>query len=49
MIKEEKTLLQLVRRYETSPFSAQERFGIGILISFFLAMSTLFILIPKIF
>jgi|GEM_PF-3585426 len=47
-MKEEKTLIQLAFRFVEHPFSSMEQFGIGILITFFLAMSILFFLIPKI-
>ncbi len=48
-MKQEKTLVDLVRRYETYPLSAVEKFGIGITLTFFFSMAILFLLMPKIF
>ena len=48
-MKEEKSMLQLVRRYQTYPLSKTEQFGLGLMFAFFLAMFTLFCIIPNIF
>jgi len=47
-MKEEKTLIELVRRYEDYPFSSIEKFGIGMTFAFFFSMAILFLLIPNI-
>lgn len=46
-MKEQKTLLQLVRRYEGYPLSSFEQFGLGLMIVFFLTMSFLFFVLPS--
>lgn len=43
-MREEKNLIQLVRRYETTPFSRHERIALSVLAAFFVAMSLLFFL-----
>ncbi len=48
-MREEKTMLELVKRYEEFPLSKKERMGLSLLITFFLSMATLFILIPELF
>ena len=48
-MKEEKTMLELVRRYEAYPLSAAERFGVGLTMAFFLSMALLFFVLPNIF
>lgn len=48
-MKEEKTMMELVRRYEDYPLSSIEKFGIGMTIVFFFSMAILFILLPRIF
>lgn len=43
-MREEKSLIQLVRRYESNPFSTSERMALFVLVVFFVAMSLLFFL-----
>lgn len=47
-MKEEKTLIQLAFRFESDPLNQKEQFGLGILVTFFLAMSILFFVVPSI-
>lgn len=48
-MREEKSMIQLVKRYQTCPLSPKERLGLSLMLSFFLSMATLFIIIPKLF
>ncbi|MBK7964445.1 MAG: hypothetical protein IPK10_03450 [Bacteroidetes bacterium] len=47
-MKEEKTLIQLAFRFESNPLTQKEQFGLGLLATFFLAMSILFFIVPSI-
>ena len=46
-MKEQKTMVELVRRYESYPLSNFERLGIGVTIMFFIAMMFLFFIAPS--
>ncbi len=46
-MKEEKTLIQLAFRFESNPLNPKEQFGLGLLATFFLAMSILFFIVPS--
>lgn len=46
-MKEQKTMEQLVRRYEDYPFSKFERVGLGIIVMFFIAMMFVFFIVPS--
>jgi hypothetical protein len=46
-MKEQKTMLELVRRYEGYPLSRFEQLGLGLMIVFFLTMSFLFFILPS--
>jgi hypothetical protein len=46
-MKEQKTMVELVRRYESYPLSNFERLGIGVTIMFFIAMMFLFFIAPN--
>jgi len=45
-MKEQKTMLQLVRRYQDSPLNPFERFCLGMMVVFFLFMLFLFLIRP---
>lgn len=47
-MKEEKTLIQLAFRFESNPLNQKEQFGLGLLVTFFLAMSILFFVVPSV-
>lgn len=47
-MKEEKTLIQLAFRFESNPLTQKEQFGLGLLITFFVAMSILFFVVPNV-
>jgi hypothetical protein len=46
-MKEQKTMIELVRRYEEYPFTSVEKFGIGMTFVFFFSMAILFFLLPS--
>ncbi len=48
IMKEEKTMVDLVRRYEEYPLSNVEKFGIGLTFVFFFSMAIVFFLLPAI-
>ncbi len=48
-MREEKTMIELVKRYESYPLSQKERFGLGLMLTFFLSMTLLFVVIPMLF
>lgn len=48
-MKEQKSLVDLVKRYEAYPLSPVEKFGLGITFVFFFSMAVLFMLMPKLF
>jgi hypothetical protein len=45
-MKEQKTMIELVRRYEGYPLSRFEQFSLGLMMVFFLTMSFLFFVLP---
>jgi hypothetical protein len=47
-MKEQKTMIQLVSRYQNSPLNAFEQFGMGMMMVFFLFMLFLFLIRPLI-
>jgi hypothetical protein len=47
IMREEKTMLDLVKRYESQPFSQLERIGITATLLFFITMSLVFFLAPR--
>jgi hypothetical protein len=46
-MKEQKTMVELVRRYESYPLSNFERVGLGLTVLFFIAMMFLFFIAPS--
>jgi hypothetical protein len=47
-MKEEKTMIQLAFRFASNPLTQTEQFGLGLLATFFLAMSILFFVVPSV-
>jgi len=47
IMREEKTMLELVKRYESHPFSQLERIGLTATLIFFVTMALVFFLAPR--
>jgi len=43
------TVISSLKRYQRNPFTETERFGIGIVIVFFISMLLLFVIMPALF
>jgi hypothetical protein len=46
-MKEQKSALQLLKRYETMPFTDFEKNCLGLMLVFFVSMFFLFVICPK--
>lgn len=46
-MRKEKTMMELVKRYESHPFSQSELLAIGVTVLFFITMSLVFFLAPR--
>lgn len=43
------TVISSLRRYQRDPFTEMERFGIGMVMVFFISMLLLFVIMPALF